>query len=518
MALTGCRGNDYIEKPATPNPTIPEKAITEATATAVNVNTLGIYGDGKTDFSSRIQEALNTYPSLYFPEGNYLISKTLSLNFKQNITGTDNTVFSTSGNGFPKNAESCFFSAAATDHIQLTRLSFTGINDKSRAIYALLVNGGCNDVKLNKLSAQYCGLIRSKLNDLPYNTIASGDYNLNTNLSIDSCTATGTSGSGMGIYLAYVKNWKISHCALANYRHGIEWWGGDSNPARDGSLTKPRLASNGVIDGVTVNHITEGGIWGSMGNGIVVQNCKVNDCGDVGIDFEGCFNSRATGNTVSNCRNGALATFFYNKNITFSGNTVTQDDPAATLACIYNATQLPDNKDIAFTNNNFRATKGVGVIKQLGPADTILFANNSLVNVVLNLTFNNNRRVRITGNQFKITEPTDRYDFVIKAGETNSKGIVTIDRNTITCSASGSRSVYGIYTTQSDYNSQPVNYLTENSITGVKTRYRMEWNGKNAGVNCKTYLQTTQAVLPDDILKVDNGNSISELYVNNKRH
>ena len=45
----------------------------------VNVQSLGIKGDGQTDNTKLLEEAINKYQVLYFPQGRYIISKTLHL-------------------------------------------------------------------------------------------------------------------------------------------------------------------------------------------------------------------------------------------------------------------------------------------------------------------------------------------------------------------------------------------------------------------------------------------------------
>ena len=49
------------------------------TADWVNVRTLGVMGDGKTDDTAAIQNAIATHRVLYFPSGHYLVSDTLAL-------------------------------------------------------------------------------------------------------------------------------------------------------------------------------------------------------------------------------------------------------------------------------------------------------------------------------------------------------------------------------------------------------------------------------------------------------
>ncbi len=45
----------------------------------MNVHTLGVAGDGKTDDTAAIQKAIDTHRVLYFPSGHYIVSDTLTL-------------------------------------------------------------------------------------------------------------------------------------------------------------------------------------------------------------------------------------------------------------------------------------------------------------------------------------------------------------------------------------------------------------------------------------------------------
>ncbi|WP_214788578.1 glycoside hydrolase family 55 protein [Exiguobacterium sp. s21] len=60
---------------------------TQLTDLAINVKTLGVQGDGVTDDTEAIQNALNNHMSLYFPVGVYIISRPLVLSSGHKLTG-----------------------------------------------------------------------------------------------------------------------------------------------------------------------------------------------------------------------------------------------------------------------------------------------------------------------------------------------------------------------------------------------------------------------------------------------
>ncbi|MBS7565406.1 right-handed parallel beta-helix repeat-containing protein [Mucilaginibacter sp. Bleaf8] len=477
-------------------------------ATGTNVSTLGIRGDGQTDVSTKIQQALASHKSLYFPKGTYVIGKSVELPAGTTLTGSVGAVFLTAASF----GDEGMFTATNKTNITLNKISCQN-QIASKPVYALLLNGACSNIAIKQVSVQKCGILHSRPGNANYQQLAAGQQQGSSAITVSGCKGTGSAGM-MGIYLEYASNWNISNTTLSGYHHGVEWWGGDSNPQRDGALNNPRLVQHGRITNVSVRNVTEGGIWGSMGEDITISQCRIANCGDVGIDFEGCFNSRATGNTVSNCKNGALATFHYNKAIVFSGNIVSQSNAAYPLARIYNAAQTANNRDITFTGNTFTAITGVGIINQNGPAQTITFSNNKLSNVVLNLAFNNNQIVQIERNTFTLTRSAAAYNFIIKAGSTNNNGKVTIAHNTINNQLTSNAGVNGIYVTQFDYNSTPVNQISNNTFTGLSKPYKVEWNGQNSGVISKTYINSAQKLSPQAIEKAGKANSSSEIYIN----
>jgi sugar lactone lactonase YvrE len=58
----------------------------------VNVHTLGIKGDGKTDDTAAIQKAIDTHPVLYFPSGHYVVSNTLRMKSDTVLVGLHPTL------------------------------------------------------------------------------------------------------------------------------------------------------------------------------------------------------------------------------------------------------------------------------------------------------------------------------------------------------------------------------------------------------------------------------------------
>lgn len=516
----GIENNSYTQniakKIVSENRTNPNRE-SDGLLSFISVEKAGITGDGSTDVTDKLQQLLDKYDTVYFPKGNYLITKTLSAKSKQVIysNGTANIISKSSA---PFN----FVEVKSKENVKVALINFISPDNTQSPVYAVRIINS-KGVNVTKIKGSNTGLVAATAYDgVSYkdiNNYKSGDHTTGcSDIFIDNCTGTGSLSAmkiTRGVWFEYVNNWKITNTSVKNYVQGVQWWGGDSNPQKNGDTANERKTKNGIVENVTAGNITGGGIWGSMGENITVRKCTVSNCGDVGIDFEGCFNSTASDNTVKNCKNACLATFYYNKNISFNSNVVSQSDPANPLACIFNSPQKQDNATVSFTNNNFSADKGIGVIVQHGPSNNIIFEKNTLLNVVLNLAFNNNRIIQIDNNTIKLTRVLNKFNFIIKAGLTNNNGKLTIQNNKISSTVAQGDSVYAINPFQADYNSSPVNIISDNDISGVKNKYKVEWKGANRGVSSRTYISSTSKLSLKDIKNIGAGGKSSQIFINN---
>ena len=494
---------------------------------AVNVNELGVYGDGQTEQSDKLQRILDQYAMVYVPAGRYLINKSLRLRSGQQLRGSDSTVFIPTGKAATA-TEFAFFTAEGAQRIRLRQLRFYAKDQPSRVVFAVTARN-VHHLTLEHLVAYHCGVaqVTERKAEWPVYPKIPDDLSAdsfrqvgNTHISIRHCRGEG-SQRGMaehtaGVLIAYTNHWEVTHSSFTRYSQGIQWWGGDSNPERDGTLANKRKCQNGTVSDVEVSDVRGGGIWGSMGENITVEGCRVTHCGDVGIDFEGCFRSQAINNYVAESDNGNLAVFHHNQDILFANNQVVQSNAKRIQACIYNASQSRDNGQVTFDNNVFITTQGVSFIKQQGPSSRIVFTQNSLHNVVVNFSFNNNQHVLISKNTFHITRPLAGYDYVIEAGQTHFGGEVVVEENQIFTTVAQAKNVSAISLYQWDYNSSPTNRVTDNYVVGLPGLVKTEWAGKNAGCRAKTYIRSDQPVSPEAVRKIEAGARRSELYVNDQ--
>lgn len=261
------------------------------------------------------------------------------------------------------------------------------------------------------------------------------DYTLTHNITVRNCTATGI-GIQHGIaaiLIEYAQNVHIENNSITNFKNGIQWWGGDSNHLKDGAITNDRRCKNIMVINNMVKN-ADAGIWGSMGDNIKVVNNRVSDCQDVGIDFEGCFNGVADSNYVTNAKNGNLATFFLNRNITFSNNIVISDRNDTTyIARIYNESQTADNDNIQFINNTFIGNiPGSICFMVIDPNNFLQLRDNIFINTKIHTSGINHGNMDIEGNSFVFNLQThaDSSAIIKIDGMTYSRNII-IKNNTI---------------------------------------------------------------------------------------
>lgn len=135
-----------------------------------------------------------------------------------------------------------------------------------------------------------------------------------TGYSISNCVITNCDGQGINVVFANIG--RITGCYINTAVAGIQWWGGDSSTY--GAVGMSDL----TISSCTVKNVSSG-IWGSLATRVTVTGCSVETCSDVGIDFEGCTYSTATGCTVKDATNGGMTVFYASTNVAFTSCVVT---------------------------------------------------------------------------------------------------------------------------------------------------------------------------------------------------
>ena len=428
----------------------------------------------RSDQTYAIQNALSTSSSLfngsYFEfslgPGIYLISS-ISIPSNCSIIGTGlyapSTTFVTS-----LNSGTVFVTGNDNVHSGFEIVCPKNEN-KGNVIWAF---GSWNrsNVFLSHLSVRWCNVYQSDAG-IGYSPSTVLEY-LPSNIRLLNLSGYGadwgmTRPNAASIILQYTWNVHISNCSLTNYAHGIQWWGGDSNVVVNGAIANPRLTGNITLYGNIIDGANGGGIWGSMGNNIHILHNRVSHCFDVCIDFEGCFNGVAEFNHVFDCSNGGLATFYFNRNLTFRWNHIESIDNQFGLK-IYNSAQSTDNKDLSVNSNHFINMRNIGFLG--GDAVySLLFMNNTCVNMAITMYRVSGRgAMEIRNNSFLFDLVTSSVSPLIAI---NSDGILSsntffISDNCITSLVQQAAGSIAIFSSSWDYNHVSIGRIERNIIRG----------------------------------------------------
>ncbi|MEG3130362.1 right-handed parallel beta-helix repeat-containing protein [Pantoea cypripedii] len=303
--------------------------------------------------------------------------------------------------------------------------------DDDDSVEVVRIQNGSSGISINEVTCIGCRLTYCNVK---------GDYedidesNLNRKISIKGCQGYTQSVKTRNAFveLRYTKESECLSCTVNGYYHGLMFWGGDSNPKRNGSISNIRKSFNIAFKNNTIRNVQLGGIWGSMGSLITIDSNYLENGGDVGVDFEGCNDSSATNNSIINFKNGGLATFFICNGIKFENNVSSATKKGNVVAVIFNATQKQNNKGISFINNTFVGHGVLTLFKQNGAVDDLLIKSNVFTNVTLNLMSKNNGDVEITNNEFYFNLKPANDDYVVSVSNVTTSGKnITLEDNKI---------------------------------------------------------------------------------------
>ncbi len=127
------------------------------------------------------------------------------------------------------------------------------------------------------------------------------------------CDGVKVRNSQNGIHTVYASDVTVKNCYVKNTStHGIWFWNNDGGTKVGGRIV---YDNNTVMDAV-------GGIWGTGASVVEIRNCTVDNCSDVGIDFEYCDNGIICDNYVSRCQYAGISLFYTCKNIVIRDNIV----------------------------------------------------------------------------------------------------------------------------------------------------------------------------------------------------
>lgn len=288
-----------------------------------------------------------------------------------------------------------------------------------------------------------------------------------TRYTLTDNTISNTSAQAISIVSS--SNGVVSGNAIDTALHGIEMWGGDASAGSTIGI------SNIVVTGNTVRGVT-GGIFATLAQNVSITGNHVQDCSDVGIDFEGSQDCTASGNTVHNAAVAGLATYYGATCCVFSGNTVVNDTAAG--AGFKAATGTPSTH-IKLIGNTFRTSTGTGITCDNGGWSDSTVANNAIIvsaaSGVSGIVSFLSDRIRILGNTITVS---------------NASGLVnvggkfwTIDGNSVTATSDTSGAtdtVAGIRNLWNDgtHNAQGA-HIHGNRVTGFNKGILDDAGGDN---------------------------------------
>ena len=482
----------------------------------VTTKQFGSKVDGVTNDTSTNQAALNSSATkVIFSPGSSLITSVLALPSNKVIEG-DGAIVLWNASSFPN---ACV--GTSNSNLVIKGITFQSSNSVITSATAGVYLITSTNISLNTCNAKNTNLLMTNSSATTYaNVVTTGvGQNCCTNIQVLGGSVVGAGstnqGAGAGITMQYTVGWSVSGISITNSGHGVQWWGGDSNPANNGALTNERKCRQGSVTNITVTNVAGGGVWGSMGYQIAVSGNTISGCLDVGLDSEGCTDITFTGNSVYNCGNGCLTTFWFNTNVAFTGNTVSQPIASQPLGRIFNASGSQSNKSVSFISNTFTCESGVSTLDTAsGNVETLVITGNTFANVAISVITNNMRYIKIADNELIFYQVAASLFTAIAAGAITSNGYAQIMGNTVISNVTQPAGSIAITGYQVDYNSTGTWVISGNTTTGFATDLQTTNAGGNGGQTSVWKIDSND-FSSGVYTRVESGAGISTVKLNN---
>lgn len=464
----------------------------------VNIKQMGAKGDGVTDDTEKIQNAINfcinNNYTLYIPIGTFLVTETL--NVEEIIIKGENKEYSI----LKTNDNIVIFNIGSN-----TKITNLYLQSKNYCLMSIKKAKNITIANNKALGGLYSTTSMSYSTDLT-------DDDLTQNIKVYENEVIGENNDIRGIALWYVKNVQVYSNKIDKTHDGVMWWGGDGNPTTgNGLIENPCFAKDIIIKNNYITNIGKtdgegGGIWGSMGKNVSVNNNYVYNCfRDVGIDVEGGEDIVVYKNYVKNAKNATLAVFFEHRNIIFDGNIVEQDGTVGTtLLKKYGAVtnQKDMEKGLNVINNVFNSTNNnkFGFIGPFVGALNIRMEGNTFYNCIVfaggnysgNVKFNNNKisynkdlpfELYRDDNDGELETPL-KCAVKISCNNNGSSSVGEIKNNIIKVfSITVSPDVSGLYVKQNAYGGESKTVIDSNNISDFTKSITFSGDTSNIG-NC----------------------------------
>lgn len=385
------------------------------------------------NWAPAIDAAQHDAGTVEFPNGTYAMSTPVNLLPGTRLLGTGGTISYTG----PRYA----FLAKGTPSAFITGIALEGLKvegTRSQQQVVLRVEHGRN-VAVHQNTMWRIGLVESDIDSAavpsPARADLNSDFQVTGNIGYGERPQFGGHPDIWGVYLGRAHTVYVAHNHFYDYRVGIQWWGGDAKVERNGQFHQlPRLAQDWTVEHNEVKNVQEG-IWGSMGQNILVRNNYVESCVDVCLDDEGGKYVAFRYNDARHAGQAVLAVFDFAQNTEFVGNQVYQDGriwppfttgdvdhPGVTLFGTSNVRAVSAAITIKVDDNDFYYVGASGVGQVVKTASRRMeFTNNTLYNAVVDLAPNNSGALLVSGNQVTLDVPTGGRP-AIRAGGNHAEG------------------------------------------------------------------------------------------------
>jgi hypothetical protein len=291
-------------------------------------------------------------------------------------------------------------------------------------------------------------------------------------------SARNDAATGAAVAFTFTRGAVASDNIIRGFASGFQWWGGDANPQKgSGAAANERKVRNLSFVNNTISDVGAGGIWGGMGEGIVASGNIIERCGDVCLDSEGSNAVVFSNNYVKDGRNGAIATFFYNREVLITGNTVVSSSAKNPLLRTYTPgrQEYAYDRDVQVIGNHFTCldTSPCFINSGGGLPERFIFKDNTLRNVSVDLSDNDFKHiVVISGNDFLFDVPSSKPLGAIRVAHTNSLasgavGSCEISNNTVRSSVQQPPGSSAIGVFQDDPTIAPLTIIEGNRLVGV---------------------------------------------------
>lgn len=199
--------------------------------------------------------------------------------------------------------------------------------------------------------------------------------------------------------IQYTDGFVVEASRYRNVAHGVQWWGGDAAPTANGGWDQVRRCRNGRIERVVVEGAIGCSVWGSMGQGIRVIDCRGTDAGDVGFDAEGSIDVEFLRCSQTGAKRGCFSTFFFNRGIIFRDCVGVQPLSGQPLFRLYS--EVPGgNRDVSILGGRFECLdrEPATIDDAYGDARAVTIRGATLVNVSIALHHREHGQVVIEDN------------------------------------------------------------------------------------------------------------------------